>query len=100
MTNPKNGGEPLASDADILALVKYASPQEWGYTREEVLMGAVLLSLNSVAATPVYLLAWPDGVRAMLASTVPPGSPQMDLAVVNTYRAAASGYVGPVIVGE
>jgi hypothetical protein len=96
----EDGCKPLETDAEILIRVVYASPAEWGTTREEVLLGHLIVSLFKDHPNHMYLLAWPDGVRAMLPSTEPPGSPQMNLAVVKTYRAAASGYVGPAVVGE
>ena len=96
----KSACKPLEADAEILAQVVYASPTEWGMTREEVLLGHITLVLFKGHPNRIHLLAWPDGVRAMLPSTEPPGSPQMNLAVVKTYRAAAGGHVGPVVVGE
>ena len=91
--------KPL-SDAEILAQVVYASPAMWGYTREEALLGYLAVMLCKDAPQQMYLLAWPDGVRAMLPSPYPIGSHRMNEAVVNTYRAAATGYIGPVVVGE
>ncbi len=99
-----NSGEeickPLETDAEILAQVVYASPTVWGLTPEEVLLGHMIVSLFKSHSNHMYLLAWPDGVRAILPSTDPLGSPLMNLAVIKTYRAAASGYVGPVVVAE
>ena len=101
MSSPgKDVCKPLETDAEILAQVVYASPAEWGMTREVVLLGHMILSLFKSHPIHMYLLAWPNGVRAILPSTDPLGSPPMNLAVVKTYRAAASGYVGPVVVGE
>ena len=98
-----DGGDvckPLETDAAILGQVVYASPTVWGITPKEALFGHLIVSLFKNHPNHMYLLAWPDGVRAILPSTDLPGSPQLDRAVVNTYRAAASRYVGPVIVGE
>lgn len=86
-------------ESSILALVHYASPEQWGTTPEEVLLGSFICALNATSAKPVYLLAWPDGVRAMLPSAYRPGSPEMNAAVVSTYRMAACGQLGPVAVG-
>ena len=100
MTSPSDGArKPLETNAEILAQVVYASPTMWG-TQAQVLLGHIFVSLLKGSPNRLYLLAWPDGVRAMLPSADPIGSPQMNHAVVTTYRAAASGYVGPVVIGE
>jgi len=101
MSSPIDGAcKPLETDAEILAQVVYASPTKWGTTQAQVLLGQISVSLLKDSQNRMYLLAWPDGVRAMLPSADPIGSPQMNHAVVTTYRAAASGYVGPVVIGE
>ena len=91
--------KPLETDAAILAHVSYASPAAWGLTPDEVLLGHALVAVGNQMSMRIHLLAWPDGVRAILPSAHPPGSASMDLAVVRTYRAAASGFIGPVEVG-
>jgi hypothetical protein len=101
MSSPsKSACTGLETDAEILAQVVYASPTVWGTTPDEVLLGHVLVSLLKDSQDRMHLLAWPDGVRAMLPFADLIGSPQLNQAVVNTYRAAASGSVGPVVVGE
>lgn len=87
---------PLGTDAEILALVAYASPELWGTNREQVALGHLVLKLMADHPSPMYLVAWPSGVRAMVSSCAPLGSLEMDRLVVKTYRAAAGGYIGPV----
>src|SRR5258706_14924750 len=99
MTNPDNTAEPLTTSAEILEHVVYSSPAEWDSTQEEALLEQLIASLMKMRTTHIYYLAWPDGVHAILPSNDPLGSPQMDQAVVNTYRAAVGGSIGPVVVG-
>jgi len=95
MTSRNDTPKALATDDEILAQVTYNS-SDWGCTPELRLLGKLLMKLPF--ATPLYLLAWPDGVHAMHASLEPPGSLEMNRAVVNIYRAVAKGALGFVPV--
>ena len=85
-------------DRKIVESVIFSTPERWGKTSAEILYAQSLIEVAKRTSVPLYLLAWPNGVRATLSSPYDIGSVELGEAIATMFRVVVADALGQALI--
>ena len=70
------------------------TPDAWGASPAEIEGARNMEEIAREMGIPLYLLGWPDGVRVVLTTLLPPGAAAWEKGIVKAYISRARGRCG------